>query len=70
MKRIWINHDPKKVDLSYLMAHFSGRCEVLAQAAPNDPNVYVPLAQQADIIIGGMETWNAETLAAVRGKGK
>lgn len=70
MKRIWINHDPKKVDLSYLMAHFSGRCEVLAQAAPNDPNVYVPLAQQADIIIGGMETWNAETLAAVRGKVK
>lgn len=70
MKRIWINHDPQKVDLSYLMAHFSGRCEVLAQAAPNDPNVYIPLAQQADIIIGGMETWNAETLAAVRGKVK
>lgn len=70
MKRIWINHDPQKVDLSYLMDHFSEKCEVVAQAAPNDPKIYVPLAQQADIIIGGMEVWNAETLAAVRGKVK
>lgn len=70
MKKIWVNHDPERVDLSYLFDHFSGKYEVIAKAVPNDPAQYVPLAQQADVVIGGLETWNAETLQAVRGKVK
>lgn len=70
MTKIWINHDPEKVDLSYLINHFSGKCEVLAKAVPNNPELYLPLAQQADVIVGSLETWNAQTLEAVRGKVK
>lgn len=70
MTKIWINHDPTRVDLSYLFEHFSGKCEVVAKAVPNDPALYVPLAQQADVIIGGMESWNGQTLAQMRGKVK
>ncbi len=68
MKKIWINIDPSHVDFSYLYKHFEGRCEILAKAVPNDPKEYLPLAQSADIIISGLETWNAETLAAIKGK--
>lgn len=68
MKRIWINIDPDRVNLSYLFEHFSGKCEIVAKAVPNDPEQYLPLAQQADVVISGLETWNAQTLSAVRGK--
>lgn len=68
MKKIWINIDPEHVDFSYFYEHFAGRCEVLAKQVPNDPAQYLPLAQDADVVISGMETWNRETLAAVKGK--
>ena len=68
MKKIWINIDPDHVDFSYLREHFAGRCEILAKAVPNDPDQYLPLAKDADVIISGLETWNRDTLAQIRGK--
>lgn len=67
MQKIWINIDPKQVDFTYLEQHFAGRCTILAKAVGKDPGQYIPLAQDADIIIGGMEPWNEETLAQIRG---
>ena len=68
MKKIWINIDPDHVDFSYLREHFAGRCEILAKAVPNDPDQYLPLAKDADVIISGLETWNRDTLAQIKGK--
>lgn len=67
MQKIWINIDPKQVDFTYLEQHFAGRCTILAKAVGKDPSQYIPLAQDADIIIGGMEPWNDETLPQIRG---
>ena len=68
MKKIWINIDPELVDFSYLYQHFEGRCEILAKAVGKDREKYIPLAQNADIIIGGMEPWNEETLEQIKGR--
>ena len=68
MKKIWINIDPELVDFTYLYRHFEGRCQILAKAVGKDSQKVIPLAQDADIIIGGMEPWNTETLAQIRGK--
>ena len=62
MKKIWINIDPELVDFSYLYQHFEGRCEILAKAVGKDREKYIPLAQNADIIIGGMEPASAWVL--------
>lgn len=68
MKKIWINISPEQVDFTYLEKRFAGRCAILAQAAGRDPAKFLPLAKDADIIIGGMEPWNQENLAQVRGR--
>ena len=68
MKKIWINIDPELVDFTYLYQHFEGRCEILAKAVGKDKEKYIPLAQNADIIIGGMEPWNEETLEQIKGR--
>lgn len=67
MKKIWINLDPEQVDFSYLEDHFSGRCSILAKKAGRDPALFIPLAKEADIVIGGMEPWNEANLSQVRG---
>lgn len=68
MKKIWINVDPENVDFSYLIDHFKGRCEIIAKKVPNDPAQYLPLAQNADVVICGTETWDATTLPQIKGK--
>lgn len=68
MKKIWINISPEQVDFTYLEKYFAGKCTILAQAAGRDPAKFLPLAKDADIIIGGMEPWNEENLAQIRGR--
>lgn len=67
MQKIWINVNPKIVDLSYLFTCFEGRVEVTAEAVENDPAKYLPLAKASDIVISTLETWNKETLSQIRG---
>lgn len=70
--KIWLNLDPKKVDVSYLYDKFEEMgCDFEAEAIPdNDPILLVEKAKNADVVIATMEPWNETTLGAVKGKVK
>ncbi len=68
--KIWLNLDPKKVDVSYLYKAFDEMgCDFEAEAIPdNHPKLLVEKAKNADIVIATMEPWDKETLPQVKGK--
>lgn len=68
--KVWMNFDPKKVDLDYLIKRFQGLgYEVKAEAVPVDhTEAVLEKAMEADIVIAAMERWDEEKLAAVEGK--
>lgn len=69
MIKIWMNIDPKSVDVSYLEKHFSDKCIFLAKAvAADDKKQIRDMAGCSDIIISGIEKWDAATLFAARGR--
>ena len=67
--KVWLNLDPKKVDVSYLYEQFEKMgCDFEAEEiCNNDPRLLVERAKKADIVVATMEPWNEETLGAVKG---
>lgn len=70
--KIWLNLDPKKVDVNYLYKAFTEMgCDFEAEEIPDgNPAFLVEKAKNVDIVIATMEPWNKETLSAVKGKVK
>ena len=68
--KIWMNFDPEKVDLDYLIKRFQGLgYEVEAQSVPaTHTEAVLEKALKADIVIAAMEKWDEEKLSAVEGK--
>lgn len=68
--KIWMNFDPEKVDLTYLINRFQETgYEVEAEAvSPEDTAAVLEKAGKADVIIAAMEKWDEEKLTAVSGK--
>lgn len=70
--KVWMNFDPEKVDLDYLIKRFrESGVEVEAEAVSVDDTAAVlAKAKSADVVIAAMEKWDEEKLAAVAGKVK
>ncbi len=68
---IWVNLDPKKIDLSCLDKRLGEKYQLIEQAVPgNEPGAVRELAQQADVVVSILEKWDEEQLKAVKGKVK
>lgn len=69
MRKIWINLDPDKVDISYLEEHFKGKYNFVAEAAKSKKqDDILALAHDADAVISTLEPWDKEILGKVKGK--
>ncbi len=68
--RVWMNFDPGKVDLSYLLQRFRELgYGVDAEAVPaGHAEAVLEKARKADVVIAAMEEWNEKMLSAVAGK--
>lgn len=70
-KTVWINQDLSNNDLGVLVEGCAQRgYRLIAKRVANTPECVVQAASEADVIISTMETWNEETLSALRGKNK
>lgn len=71
-EKIWLNLDPKKVDVTYLYERFGKmKCEFTAHALDsNDPSELIRQAKKADIIIATMEKYGKDVLKELAGKVK
>lgn len=67
--KVWVNLDPKKVDVSYLYQQFEEMgCDFEAEEIPNnDPKLLIEKAKNVDVVVAAMEPWNEKTLGAVKG---
>ena len=67
-KKIWINLDETKVDITYLDQKFAQQDYefIKCPIAPDDEERTIELGSQCDAVISTWEPWNERTLHAVR----
>ena len=64
MKKIWINVDPKKVDIGQLIASLGSDYEVFARAIPSsDVTSILETTSECDAIISTLELWDDNLLS-------
>ncbi len=69
-KTVWIDYDPKKVDIAYLIGRLESEgLRVIAEVVDfTDEDAIIRHALQADAVVAQGERWNEHTLDAVKGK--
>lgn len=69
-KTVWIDYDPEKVDIAYLIERLENEgYNVMAEVVDfTDEEAIIRHALQADAVVAQGERWNERTLDAVKGK--
>lgn len=69
-KTVWIDYDPKEVDIAYLIQRFTEEgYQVIAEVVDfTDEEEIIRHALRADAVVAQGERWNEHTLNAVKGK--
>lgn len=70
--KVWLNLDPKKVDITVLDEQLKKiGCELWAEAVPgNDPEEILKHAMEAEVVISILERWDTSMLEKIAGKVK
>lgn len=70
-KTVWVNHNPEKVDLTYLQNHIINLgYEFIAKEIPNNEDDVIINAKNADVIVSAAEPWTKKVLSTIAGQNK